>query len=494
MARDEVREVEATLQRRVARLLVPAAVGEETVAGITRDEDLTHARVWVGSPEVPQGLELTPLVGGVRAFELDEDGAFAVHAQLANGSAVDADRDNDLLAWISPVLTADALRDTHDPTLATRHVADEDAIPGYASAAGPVELALEAFDPPPSSGLVVAVLDGDARPYAPRIVVAGLEPGPNPIQLSRCNSLETCISDLDDGPLLVEDRFVVQGEEHLYRVRAFDDLGNASATSTPVSAGTPIGLPTFLLQSVQNERLLTWDVPRGVFRLRRLAYLTQTDLGEEEQPTALSVESGSAELPPVFADEADDDSVPFGERIYAEAANPDNSMVWSVRLDALGALGREIMDPLANSDGMAMLGKGGSEPIVVYVDLRGRMKRVELDTAANVERVFTDELPFELEEGVPYALAGDAHATDNQNPVLFYDPVADPPTLWLLNVNNVQAPTARRLYEGALTRDRANAAMSVASRTARPPVRVSGWWTRSSRSVVRAKMGGCTLS
>ena len=51
VARDEVREVEATLQRRVARLLVPAAVGEETVAGITRDEDLTHARVWVGSPE-----------------------------------------------------------------------------------------------------------------------------------------------------------------------------------------------------------------------------------------------------------------------------------------------------------------------------------------------------------------------------------------------------------------------------------------------------------
>lgn len=58
-----------------------------------------------------------------------------------------------------------------------------------------------------------------------------------------CTGPADCLAASGTSELLVEDRHVVEGYEHLYRVRAVDDLDNASAYSAPIDAGVPLPPP-----------------------------------------------------------------------------------------------------------------------------------------------------------------------------------------------------------------------------------------------------------
>ena len=57
-------------------------------------------------------------------------------------------------------------------------------------------------------------------------------------QQSNCDDPNTCVPGLPSQLVLLEDRNVFLGLAHFYRVRAFDDLGNASGVSVPLEGAS----------------------------------------------------------------------------------------------------------------------------------------------------------------------------------------------------------------------------------------------------------------
>ena len=197
--------------------------------------------------------------------------------------------------------------------------------------------------------------------------------------------------------LIVEDRSVIPGHLHLYRARAIDDLGNASAPTAPIDAGVPIDPPTAQLVSGTGQRRLVWSVPEGTFSLTRVSTTAFDALGNPLPPEEHPVARGFLELP----------SAPsLGERARLEVANPDRSLVWATFVEGFGAAYREIdldsapargLSAIAHPDGGVFLTE-----VVAALQLRQRRIAPPFDESP---RDVVPALIAEIAEVFPMALA-----------------------------------------------------------------------------------------
>ncbi len=164
-----------TLQPRRHALDAPAVTRNPLTVTLTADDDLTFARVWHGGQAPPAFAPLPE--GGEVQLALPADGAHRVFAEVANAAFTDADPTNDVLAAVSPTLSATVLLDETPPALtAVAHVAAPGAELGYVALPAAAQIEVFAADPAPASGLAfVRVTAPDLPPlnvpYAPRVQV-----------------------------------------------------------------------------------------------------------------------------------------------------------------------------------------------------------------------------------------------------------------------------------------------------------------------------------
>ena len=86
---------------------------------------------------------------------------------------------------------------------------------------------------------------------------------PCPLQQLDCAGPGQCLRPRGAPLLLLEDRAVVPGRRHFYRVRAFDSRGNGSAASAILDAGVPIAPPDIRVSGVGAGRRVEWTLPAG---------------------------------------------------------------------------------------------------------------------------------------------------------------------------------------------------------------------------------------
>lgn len=251
--------------------------------------------------------------------------------------------------------------------------------------------------------LTPAIADDDAT--TPTRVAAGCL-----LQQVRCTDAVTCVT---AGPktLLLEDRSVRPGFRHLYRVRAFDDLGNVSGDSIPVDAGVPALPPSFLLSLEGDERRLTIERGLGASTVDRISYDALGADGEPSMEAEFAAGSGTITLPQPPISPAPASGQPHASRpiehVEVETSNPDRSIVWESTIDTLGMTTWIVepsrpyktgLDALAGSDGrihVVHLEKnhdpGGT--VIQYDILDDRMNRVARHELLLVEDDSTLEPP-----------------------------------------------------------------------------------------------------
>ena len=154
------------------------------------------------------------------------------------------------------------------------------------------------------------------------------------LQTKDCQGPTDCLLPVNDsgGTLLVEDRDVVTGSSHYYRVRAVDDLGNASATSVPLDAGTPLGTPEFTLIRQGENRSLLWRLAEGTLFVDRTARQLLDGIGEIFDEEEVTAASGHYDLPKLDLTSL----VLAFERFFMRTSNEDRSMIWDSTVTGLG--------------------------------------------------------------------------------------------------------------------------------------------------------------
>lgn len=233
------------------------------------------------------------------------------------------------------------------------------------------------------AALAPAVAD-DVAPYAGE--VCGL-------QAAGCADATDClVYDNGGDRLLLEDRRVVRGFEHLYRVRAVDTLGNSSGYSVPLAAGAPMSPPAFALIRSGDTRRLSWRLPEGTFSVDRATLqLFDPDgvvTGEAEFPPG----AGQVELPPR------DFAAGLADRFVLQTSNADRSMRWVSTVGDLGIGRRTLFPALRGGAGvraatseagdvhLAALG-GAGELIYARIGPDGRERAWVIDGAPSVSHV-----------------------------------------------------------------------------------------------------------
>lgn len=137
--------------------------------------------------------------------------------------------------------------------------------------------------------------------------------------------------------VLVEDRTVVPGIGHLYRVRAVDDLGNSSAFSVPLAAGTPMNPPTFSYLHAGEDRRIQWRLPEGAFIVDRATYQRRDGDGAVIDEIAAPLGLGQFFLPPLPGG----DTLPV-EAFEMQVANDDRSVMWASSVRGFGVARQPI--------------------------------------------------------------------------------------------------------------------------------------------------------
>jgi len=177
--------------------------------------------------------------------------------------------------------------------------------------------------------LTPAVAD-DEQPYAGEACA---------VQPAGCAAGEPCLAyDSGGEVLLLEDRAVVRGFTHQYRVRAVDTLGNASGFSVPLEAGVPMDKPQFSLIRAGDLRKLQWSLPEGTFVVDRATYQELDPDGVVAVETDVPAGPGQFALPPADLEQADI------ERFVLRTANQDRSMIWESTVLDLGIGRRSVGD------------------------------------------------------------------------------------------------------------------------------------------------------
>jgi hypothetical protein len=113
---------DATLNRRLTRMHLPAASTGRVVAQFDRDADLTHVQVWLDSPDPPQGATFVALDGAdldEAVVETNVEGAHVVYARLANREGAENSGMAGLYGVVTETLSGQVLIDRTAPEAAT---------------------------------------------------------------------------------------------------------------------------------------------------------------------------------------------------------------------------------------------------------------------------------------------------------------------------------------------------------------------------------------
>lgn len=157
------------------------------------------------------------------------------------------------------------------------------------------------------------------------------------LQQPDCVDATDCLAYPAPGALLLEDRAVYPGLAHAYRVRAVDDLGNASAVSAPIDAGIPLRPARAALLRHDDQRVVSWRTPAGAFQLDRvqLELLGQRD--QTQQSFEFAPVLGALDRPGarIFGPEPGMMQLQR-ERLRLEVSNPDRSVRWRTTITGLG--------------------------------------------------------------------------------------------------------------------------------------------------------------
>lgn len=226
---------------------------------------------------------------------------------------------------------------------------------------------------------------------------------PCPLQQLDCAGPGQCLRPRGAPLLLLEDRAVVTGRRHFYRVRAFDSRGNSSAASAILDAGVPISPPDIRISGVGLERRVSWSVPAGS-RLEAAPQVQAIDDAGEPvgAPILLPLDAGSFALSLLPA--------ATHPELSLVTVNEDASVRWA-RSTRFAAEGAEITLELAPVDVPPGLGAdvrvvadGDREHLVFRDDLGGlyywrpdleEPERLDEGVAEGLELVITSD-------GVPW--------------------------------------------------------------------------------------------
>ena len=80
--------------------------------------------------------------------------------------------------------------------------------------------------------------------------------------------------------ILVEDRNVLLGLVHQYRIRASMILGNESAVSVPVYGRVPMEPTRLEITSLGDARTVSWAPAPGTFQVEQVLYTRRTLSGD----------------------------------------------------------------------------------------------------------------------------------------------------------------------------------------------------------------------
>ncbi len=228
---------EVVLVRRQYALSTPDVSRNPVPLTFAGDSDLTFARYWLDSAEIPEDLAFSALDADRSvALEIAGEGQHVIYGQLATPQAVDDDPDNDLYAFVSPVMVTRTGLDEVPPNLTSiTHVTQDGASPYYV-AGDEATLDIVAHDPTPSSGLT-----------AVEIQSSGSEE--EPVQLSYQSRLNVSLS--QPG-----------WNEFSFRVR--DRAGNFSAAPDAESDNTGKAIRIFRDDEAPQPGLLDDPIPVGL--------------------------------------------------------------------------------------------------------------------------------------------------------------------------------------------------------------------------------------
>ncbi|MCA9560565.1 MAG: carboxypeptidase regulatory-like domain-containing protein, partial [Myxococcales bacterium] len=180
-------QASGTLAPRRNGLDAPPVTRNPLIVTLTADEDNTFGRVWHGGQQAPAFRPL-PADGAVQLM-LPRDGTHRIFAEVANAAFTDDDPSNDVLAAVSPTLSATVLLDETPPDLSA--VTDRPAVgaePGWVALPDPALVEVYAADPAPASGLAFVRVSA---------------PGMAPIQLPYSARVQVPLPEAGDWPLMI---------------------------------------------------------------------------------------------------------------------------------------------------------------------------------------------------------------------------------------------------------------------------------------------------
>jgi hypothetical protein len=196
------------------------------------------------------------------------------------------------------------------------------------------------------------------------------------LQRERCTDAGSCLT-VGAKTLLVEDRGVRPGLRHLYRIRAFDDLGNVSGDSVPVDGGVPALPPSFLLSGEGDVRHLSILRGAGASAIERISYDAVDARGEPSLSQEFPPGSGTVLLPQSPAGPGSEParSRPV-ERVEVDTSNPDRSIVWESLVDTLGMTLRIIEPERPWKTGLAVVEGRDGRIHSLHLESRNRVSTV----------------------------------------------------------------------------------------------------------------------
>lgn len=217
-----------------------------------------------------------------------------------------------------------------------------------------------------------------------------------------------------NGALLLEDRGVVPGTAHVYRVAAFDTIGNGSGWSGSVEGGVPLAPPSFSFFDVgapaggQSVRSLRWHAAPGTFFFDFARYLKFDDLGRIRTITNANLLNGYHNLPALAALLTPNGPGTISpEAFQTQVANVDRSVVWQSMARGPDVGRRALLEGAEGEGPVAAVKDAAGAVHALTTDRRRRLLYVRTE-ADGTTREWSDLLPGVNTSAVLHAIQSPA--------------------------------------------------------------------------------------
>ena len=281
------------------------------------------------------------------------------------------------------------------------------------------------------------------------------------LQRGECRGSSPCVDYPMNGSLLVEDRDIVAGFAHFYRVRAEDDLGNASSYSVPLAAGVPIRPPEIRLAVTGEERRISWTPAAGTYEVERVTFARAEPSGAIVDEIEVAARAGQFTLPDsAIGISSNQDGDPQtgnlpNDRLIVQSANSDRSIVWQTHAGGLGRGGIEVDSGLEPGKQVHITAKhspdGTLHVAYIHDDANSELSNVmvyeQIEANGSVERSLYPLPPIETSrcrsgaDGMELAI----DPTDGAPYLLHYDCLDN--ALRLIDLADPAAPIVRTLAQ-----------------------------------------------